>query len=346
MNENANKVMTINEAVSKFVNDGDMLTTANFLHGIPYAIIHEIIRQKKKDLTFTSCSSIEEGDLLLSGGCCRKFILSWYHRAGGKVYKRELDRALFEGTVEFEDYSNFTMMSMFMAGALGYTFMPVLKSVMESDIYNKRTFIGENKFKTIKCPFTGKETVLVPALNPDVAICHVQRADKFGNAQFWGSLGTLKWSALAAKRIIVSCEEIVEHEVIKHSPFLTILPEFRVDAVCESPMGAHPSPLAGYYNTDINFRALIFISMFNKISNDLFMKEWIYERKNRKEYLDHYIERFGKEPLDILKVNKYLSDQVNLGYKRSYWENNFCHKIAQTREQYNQLIEKYGDLEI
>lgn len=346
MNENDNKVMTIKEAVSKFVNDGDMLVTANFLHGIPYAIIHEIIRQKKRDLTFTSCSSIEEGDLLLSGGCCKKFILSWYHRAGGKLYKRELDRALLEGTVEFEDYSNFTMMSMFMAGALGYTFMPVLKSVMESDIYNLSSFRGENKFKTIKCPFTGKEIVLVPALNPDIAICHVQRADKYGNAQFWGSLGTLKWSALAAKRIIVSCEEIVDHEVIKHSPFLTILPGFRVNAVCKSQMGAHPSPLAGYYNTDINFRSLIFISMFNKTSNKFWMNEWIYERENRKEYLDHYIERFGKEPLEILKVNEYLSDQINLGYKRSYWENNFCHKIAQTKEEYNELIKKYGDLEI
>jgi glutaconate CoA-transferase subunit A len=183
-------------------------------------------------------------------------------------------------------------------------------------------------------------------LNPDNPICHVQRADKYGNAQFWGSLGTLKWSALAAKRIIVSCEEIVDHEVIKHSPFLTILPAFRVNAVCESPMGAHPSPLAGYYNTDINFRSLIFISMFNKISNELWMNEWIYERKDRKDYLDHYIERFGKEPLEILKVNEYLSDQVNLGYKRSYWEDDFCHKIAQTREEYNKLIEEHGDLEI
>ena len=346
MNKNDNKVMSTKEAVSKFINNGNMLVTANFLHGIPYATIHEIIRQKKKDLTFVSCSSIEEGDLLLSGGCAKKFILSWYHRAGGKLYKRELDRALFKGLVEFEDYSNFTMVSMFMAGALGYTFMPVMKSVMQSDIYSLRTFTGENKFKTIKCPFTGEETVLVPALNPDVAICHVQRADKYGNAQFWGSLGTLKWSALAAKKIIVSCEEIVDHEKIKHSPFLTILPGFRVNAVCEEPMGAHPSPLAGYYNTDINFRSEIFRSMFNKISNDNFMKEWIYERNNRKEYLDHYIERYGKKPLEQLKVNEYLSDQINLGYKSKYWENDFCHKIALSREEYNQLIEKYGELEL
>jgi len=340
------KVMTTKEAISNFINDGDMVVICNFLHGTPYALIHEIIRQKKKDLTAVSCSSIEDIDYLLAGNCLSKVITAYYYRAGGKTYNRQLDRVLKQKIVEFEDYSNFTVISMLMAGALGYSFMPVMKSIQESDLFRVRTFMGENKFKTISCPFTGEETLVVPALKPDVAITHVQRTDENGNAQFWGSTGSMKWSALAANKIIVSCEEIVDHEKIKKSPFLTIIPEFRVSAVCEEPMGAHPSPLAGYYNTDINFRALYYSYAGTQTATDNFIKEWIYDRNDRKDYINHYIERFGKEPLEILKVNPYLSDQINMGFKKEYWQNDFCHKIAQYRDQYDEKVEKYGELEL
>lgn len=346
------KVMPLNEAITKFVKDGEMVSTSNFLHAIPYAAIHEIIRQQKKNLTVVSCSSIEEMDLLLSGDCVSKFITTYYHRAGGRRYKRELDRALFDNKVEIEDYSNFTMCTRFMAGALGYSFMPVLKSVKESDLYRIRTIEGENKFKTIECPFTGKETVLVPAINPDVSIVHVQRADKYGNAQMWGCETTVKWQVLSAKKIIVTCEEIVPHEKISRSPFLTIAPAFRVNAVCEVPWGAHPSPVAGHYDTDINFRSFFFSNALSKNSNEKFVNEWILERKDRADYIDYYIKRFGQEPLDLLKVNELMSDQVNLGYKQRYWRHNervgeeFCHKIAQTREEYEEKTEEYGELEL
>ncbi|MFO8019623.1 MAG: CoA-transferase [Promethearchaeia archaeon] len=346
MSQYTNKIMDIKDAVKKFVKAGEMLVTCNFLHGNPYAIVHEIIRRGVKDLTVTSCSSIEEMDLLLSGGCLSKIITSYYHRAGGRRYKRELDRTLYEDEIEIEDYSNFTMVSMFMAGALGYDFMPVMKSVKHSDIYKVRTFRNEKKMKTIKSPFTGEETVVVPALNPDVAIVHVQRADKYGNAQYWGSEGTLKWSALSAKKIIVSCEEIVSHEKIKRSPFLTVIPAFRTSAVCEIPWGGHPSPMAGYYNTDITFRSLYFGQALSGIANEKWLEEWVYEREDREDYIDHYIQRFGKEPLNVLKVNEFMSDQINMGYKKKYWQDGFCHKIGQTRESYKEKTEEKGELEI
>ena len=342
----SDKVMTVKEAISKFVKDGDMFVPCNFVYAIPYAMIHEIIRQKKKNLTLVSNGLIEEGDLLLSGGCVSKIITSYYHRGGGRLLKNELDRALRKKTVEFEDYSNFTMVAMFMAGALGYSFMPVLKSVKESDIFNIRTIMGENKFKIIKCPFTGKDTVVVPALNPDIGILHVQRADKYGNAQFWGTLGTLKWSALSCKKLIVSCEEIVDHDKIKRSPFLTIVPGFRVSAVCEEPWGAHPGALAGHYDVDTPFRAFYFGQNLSKIANKKWIQEWIYDRKDRKDYINHYIERFGKKPLEVIKVNEFLSDQINMGYKKKYWQNDFCNKIAQTREEYNKKLIEYGELEL
>ena len=347
-----NKVMTAKEAVSKFVKDGDLFCTANFLHCIPYALIHEVIRQQKKDLTLCSSSSIEEMDELLSGGCTSKIITTYYHRAGGRRYKRELDRKLFENEVEIEDYTNFSMTTRFMAGALGYEFMPVMKSVKEADVFRKRTLEGDNKFKVIESPFSGKETVLVPAINPDVAVVHVQRADKYGNAQMWGNSTVVKWCALSAKKIIVSCEEIVDHEKIKRSPFLTVVPAFRTSAVCEIPWGSHPSPVAGYYNTDITFRSFYFANALSNISNQKWIEEWVLERKDRADYIEHYIERFTEEPLDVLKVNEFMSDSVNLGYKQKYWKYNervggeFLHKLAQTREEYNEKLKEYGELDL
>ncbi|MBD3256422.1 MAG: CoA transferase subunit A [Candidatus Lokiarchaeota archaeon] len=338
--------MALEDAVKKYVKDRDMLVSANFLHAIPYATIYEIIRQKIKELIVVVCSAIEEVDLLLSGNCVSKIITSYYHRAGGRRYKRELDRALFDKAIEYEDYSNFTVMSMLTAGAMGYDFLPVMKSVKESDIFKKRTFCGEDKLKTIKSPFTGKEIVVVPALNPDVAIVHVQRADKYGNAQIWGSEGTVKWSALSAEKIIVTCEEIVNHEKIRRSPFLTVIPSFRTTAVCEVPLGAHPSPVAGYYNTDIIFRSMFFTKNFSSVGNEEFMEEWVYSVKSRKDYITHYIEKYGREPLDHIKSKEFLSDQINMGYKKKYWQDDFVQNLALTREEYNELAEEKGELEL
>ncbi|TFF97761.1 MAG: CoA transferase subunit A [Promethearchaeota archaeon] len=340
------KTMSLKDAVDKYVHNEDMLALCNFLHANPYASIHEIVRQEVKDLTVAVASAIEEVDLLLSGGCVSKIITSYYHRAGGRRYKRELDRALFDNEVEIEDYTNFTMCAMFMAGALGYEFIPVMDSPKTTDIFDVRTFRKENKMKIIESPFSGKETLVVPALNPDVAIVHVQRADKYGNSQFWGSEGTVKWTALSADKIIVTCEEIVAHEKIKRSPFLTEIPSFRVSAVCEVPWGAHPSPVAGYYNTDIMFRSMYFGKALSNLGNEQFMKEWVYGMKDRVEYMKHYRDRYGEEPLSYLQVHEYMSDQINMGYKKTYWQDDFCYNLAINREEYKKLTEEQGELEL
>jgi glutaconate CoA-transferase subunit A len=105
----------------------------------------------------------------------------------------------------------------------GFSFMPVLEGVMVTDIFRKRGFMGANKFQVIKCPYTGKDKLTVPAATPDVCIIHVQRADADGNAQYWGAMGSVASAALASKKIIVSCEEIVDHDIIQSSPHLTII---------------------------------------------------------------------------------------------------------------------------
>src|SRR5208337_340037 len=145
------------------------------------------------------------------------------------------------------------------------------------------------------------------AANPDVCIVHVQRADKFGNAQYWGALGSVQAAALASKRIIVSCEEIVEHDVIQSSPHLTLIPAYRVDAVVEVPWGAHPTDLIGYYNIDL-FMYNMF-SMMDSTGDGLkaYMDEWVYGCKDRASYIDHYVQKFGSEVLAGIRARAFYS---------------------------------------
>jgi len=344
MTKKVSKVMSAREAVERFIPDGCSLSIANFLHSTPYALIYEIIRQRKKDLVIWSQSGLIELDLLIAGGCVRKIITAYNYRVGGEWASTEFERALKEGRIEVEDLSNFTVLAMLWAGALGYSFIPVLSGIKETDIFKIRTILGEDKFKIIKCPFTGKDTVVVAGVNPDVAIFHCQRADEYGNAQYWGSIGNSKWATLACKRIIVSCEEIVDHDVIKYSPHHTLIPGFRVDAVVEEPWGAHPSDLLGYYNADVPFLGQFFFQNNTAEGIQQFLKEWIYDLADRKEYIEHYIERFGADQLFRLKARTHPSYPADYGSSTVMpWdETGYSEALDITREEFDQILEKEG----
>lgn len=307
------KVMTASEAIKKFISDGESICLANFLQSSPLALIHEIVRQKKRNLTLWSTSLIDEADILIGGGCIKRIVTAYSYRVGGANFPNELDRALKEKRVELEDHSNYSITAMLMAGAMGHTFTQVPITLKSTDLFNKRSFMGENKFKEIDCPFTGKKVLLVPGVNPDVAVVHVQRVDTYGNAQLWGALGTAKWACLACKKIIVSAEEIVDHEIINSSPHLTIVPGFRVNAVVLEPWGAHPAEVQGYYDMDALFRAMFFAMDAKPDSLQAFITDWIYNLENREEYIEQYIERFGLKYLQKLKAKPYYSAPANYG---------------------------------
>jgi glutaconate CoA-transferase subunit A len=195
----------------------------------------------------------------------------------------------------------------------GFSFQPVFEGIIHTDLFEKRGFMGDDKYKVIKCPFTGKDTVLVPALNPDVCVIHVQRADKFGNAQYWGAMGSVQAAALASKRIIVSCEEIVEHDVIQASPHFTIIPAHRVNAVIEMPWGAHPSDVVGYYNADRIAFAVFMMALQSEKATQDWLAEWIYGCKDHEAYLKHHIDRYGFNTLNALKARAFYSAPANYG---------------------------------
>jgi glutaconate CoA-transferase subunit A len=303
------KVMPLSEAVGTLIHDGDSLCIPNFGSPAAFSAIHEIVRQQKRHLEVIIATSYFEIDALAYTGCIRKVVHSYhFHPMSGE---RPFDRGVERYGIEVMDYTNYTMAAMLMAGAMNIPFFPATPSLMLSDLYRRE---GDSKFRVIDNPFKeGERTVLVPAANPDVAILHVQRADKYGNAQLWGPTGTQKHGAMAAKRLIVTTEEIVDNDVVRLSPNTTLVPAFRVDAVCVEPWGSHPVDCLGYYDMDLPYCALLYVQGRTEESYKAWLDEWVYGVKDRKEYIDHYADRFGAKRLDRLRAGSLPSATVNLG---------------------------------
>ena len=307
--------MTTKEAISKFVNDDDFLFIGGYVCRPPYAAIHEIIRQQKKNLTITRSNAADDFDMLIGAGLVRRFIgtfLSLGVYGLGRCYRRSIEKGI-PHKIEVEEYTNLSLPMMLMAGSYGMPFVPV-RDMVGTDLMNKKSFMGDNKFKMIDSPFDGKPTLLVPALNPDVAIIHVQQADESGNAQIWGIGGDCKVGANAAKKVIISCERIVSREIIGKDPSRTIVPSFKVVAVTEEPFGAHPGYTPGFYDVDFGFGY-----QYQQASNtvegfEAFLKEWVYDIEDRNAYIQHYIQKFGYETFKKLEADFDYSYPVSYSY--------------------------------
>lgn len=310
---NENKVMSAAEAVRRYINDGDQLIIGNYTVGTCAELVFEICRQGKKGFTLYSQSGILDVDVLVNAGCVDRLVTTYVMRSGGKNGGGAVERALQAGTLQMEDYTNFNYNARLAAGMHGFTFMPVLEGVMATDLFRKRGFMGEDKYRVITCPYTGKTILTVPAACPDVCIVHVQRADRNGNSQYWGAMGSVAAAALASKRIIVSCEEIVEHDIIQSSPHFTIIPAFRVNAVVQVPWGAHPTEVLGHYNRDNVFYALFAQANATADGARAWLDEWVFGCPDRQAYLDHYAARFGMDRLENLRAKAFYSAPANYG---------------------------------
>jgi glutaconate CoA-transferase subunit A len=338
--------MTTKEAVSRFVKDGDIVVCGNYTEGLPISLIFEIIRQRKKGLTYFSQSGFFDSEFMAAGGCidkmCSAFIAKWGGRGAGSMVER-CQRA---GKLQVEDYTNFTYSARLAAGAYGYDFMPVLPAIMDSDVFHVRGYMGKDKFGVVKSPFSGKDIPVVPAVNPDVCLLHVQRADNNGNAQHWGGLGSTVHACLASKKIIVTCEEIVDYDIIKSSPHHTIVPSFRVNAVIEEPYGCHPHELPGYRNFDMVMHGLIVKNICSEAGLSGMFEEWIYSLPDRAAYIQHYVRVFGQKSLDRYRAKSYYSAPANYGIAfESDWDaNGLSLKLGVDMKEFERLIEEKGDL--
>jgi len=309
------KVMTTAEAVAQFVHPGDFLFLGGYICRTPFSAIHEIIRQKIGNLTVTRSNAADDFDMLIGAGLVKRFIstfLSLGVYGLGRCYRRSLEKGI-PHKVEVEEYTNLSLPMMLQAGAMGMPFVPV-KDMVGTDLLKIKSFMGDNKYKIIESPFDGSPTLLVPALNPDVAIIHVQQADEEGNAQIWGIGGDCQVGANASKKVIVTCERIVSRETIGKDPSRTIVPAFKVVAVVEEPFGAHPGYTPGFYDVDFGMGYAYQQASNTEEGLAEFLKEWVYELPDRNAYIQHYIERFGYATFKKLEAAFDYGYPVNYGY--------------------------------
>ena len=295
----------MDEAVRRFVHDGDVIVIEGFTHLICFAAAHEIIRQRRRDLTLCRLTPDVIYDQLIGAGCARRLVFSWAGNPGaGPLYA--LRRAVEQGipnSIELEEYSHFGMVARLTAGAAKLPFYP-LRNYMGSDLPRVNPLI-----KTIVCPFTGEELAAVPALNPDTAIVHVQRADENGNAQIWGLIGVQKEAAFASRNTIVVAEEIVSEDFIRSDPNRTLIPGMIVSAVVHEPFGCHPSYAQGFYDRDNDFYVRWRDVSQNEELFNKYLEEWVYGVRDRSEY----VRRMGAQ-MNRLKAKPHYCEPVNYGY--------------------------------
>ena len=296
------KLISLSEAVQAYVHDGDLVYAAGFTHLIPFAAGHEIIRQGRKDLILARATPDLIYDLMIAAGCAKKVVFSYSGNPGVGSLKW-LRSAMEEGSLEWEEYSHFSMISRLQAGASGLPFMP-MKQTGATDLER----VNPN-YKRVTDPYTGEEVIVVPPLLPDVAIVHVQRADVHGNAHIWGILGEQKEAAFASKHVILTAEEIVSEEVIRSDPIRTLIPGLVVDAVCHVPYCAHPSYTQGYYDRDNEFYLAWDELSKDRASVDAYLEEWVFGVKDR----DEYWHKLGQETHKRLKPAQRLSEPVDYG---------------------------------
>jgi glutaconate CoA-transferase, subunit A len=296
------KLTTLSNAVAEYVHDGDTIYAAGFTHLIPFAAGHEAIRQKKRDLVLARATPDLIYDQMVAAGCARKVIFSYMGNPGvGSL--RIVRKAIEQGRLEWEEYSHFQMITRLQAGASGLPFLPMNQTgVVDLEKANP-------SIKRIPDPYGGKDVVVVPALNPDVAIVHVQRADVNGNAHLWGIIGEQKEAAFAARKVILTAEEIVDEAVIRSDPNRTLIPEIVVDAVCHVPFACHPSYAQGCYDRDNEFYL-----KWDKVSESAelvksWLDEWVYGVRDRTEYW----EKLGEELHKHLEIRPRFSERINYG---------------------------------
>ena len=241
------EITTLREAIAGLMRDGDTVAMEGFTHLIPFAAGHEVIRQGRKNLTLVRMTPDVIYDQLIGAGCAKKLIFSWGGNPGvGSLHRmRDAVESDWPGPLEIQEHGHGDLSNAYVAGASNLPFA-VLRAYAGSDLPK-----FNDQIKFIQCPFTAETLAAVPAIRPDVTVIHAQKADRKGNVLLWGILGVQKEAVLAAKKAIVTVEEIVDD--LNAWPNACVLPSWTVSAVSWVPGGAAPSYAHGYYERDNRF---------------------------------------------------------------------------------------------
>jgi glutaconate CoA-transferase, subunit A len=303
-----NKLTSMTGAIAQYVPDGSSVAMGLALEPlIPFAAAHEIIRQQRRNLTLIGPISDILFDQLIGAGCVEKIIAAWVGNVSeglAHCYRRATEQSIPRPIVT-EDHSNFTIGLALLAAGLGAPYIPT-RSLLGSDIPRKNTTL-----RTIPSPLDDMPLLLVPAIQPDVTIIHVQRSDEEGNAHFWGNLGISEQAMLAARNVILVAEEIVPREVIVSDPNRVLGPSFKVRAVVHEPWGAHPSAVQGYSNRDHAFYHEYHQRTRSVEGFQAWLDEWVLNVPSRAAY----VAKLGEERIRGLGVKEHrYAAPVDYGY--------------------------------
>jgi len=298
-NNIVSKVMSLKEAIERYVKDGDYLGVGGFgTNRIPTAALHEIVRQGRKDLGFAGHTSTHDCQILIAGNCISRCDAAYIIGLEARGLSTHARRAFQSGKIKVVEWTNAALSWRLKAAAMGLTFLPA------------RTMLGTDTYKysaaaEVTCPFTDTKFVALPALSPDVSIIHVHRSDEYGNSQIEGISISDRDLARASKRVIVTAEKIVPTERIRRRPHMTSIMALYVDAVVEVPFGGYPGNMPYMYFSDEDH-----------------LKEWLEAEKDEerfKSFLDRYIYSCkdfdtylakigGRKRLELLKQRELLTD--------------------------------------
>jgi len=289
-----NKVMDEKEAVARFVHDGDYLSydLSSMVRG-PMSLEREIARQGRKNLWVAAKFTLLDTTILVGAGCVSKIDVGFVGLG------RSLFAAIEKGEVQTIEWSNGTLALRHLAGAMGVPFLPT-RALLGTDTFK------HSAAKVVEDPFTGQKVCLVPAVNPDVAIIHVNQCDVYGNARVFGPSITPLETAMASKRVILSAEELVDTEEIRRNPGRTTIPYYLVDAVVVAPWGGHPGTVPGYYTFDAPHLDEFFAAARDAASLRKYLDQYVYGVKSHAEY----IELIGRQRLQELKD----AERIREGY--------------------------------
>ncbi|MDA0831671.1 MAG: CoA transferase subunit A [Planctomycetota bacterium] len=280
------KVMSVSEAIERFVQDGDYLGSGGFGGDrIATALLHEIVRQKKQHLGLAGHTATHDFQILAAGNntgrgrLLKRVDVAYIIGLEARGLSPHARRVSESGDIEFCEWSNYALAVRFKAGAMGVPFLP-MRSMAGTDTYK------HSAARKVICPFTGIDLVAIPALWPDVSVIHVHEADAFGNCRIRGTSVADFDLARASKRVIISCERLISNDEIRRDPTSTVIPYFCVDAVCEVPYGSYPGNMPYEYYSDEDHLQLWLKSEVDEESYAAFLEHHLFGVSDFTEYLE------------------------------------------------------------